>query len=220
MSLLIRMLGALVRRLVVTAGAVALTLTFFFVLPLIQAITQDEGKDLVVSTVDAAELPPPPPPVEEEPPPEEDEEEAPPELAEEAPPLDLSQLELALDPGGFSDSLLGGDFAVKLNTVTSGEAVESLFSMADLDQKPRVVHQPPGKPLSPKLRKRTPATVHVLFVVDRSGRVTSPKVQKSTDPAFDRIAVDTVKAWRFEPGKRQGEPVSFRMRVPVTYPKE
>ncbi|MDF1799341.1 MAG: energy transducer TonB [Planctomycetota bacterium] len=218
MGHLVKLVAGILRRFAIGVGAVGLTLVFFFVLPLIQAIGQQDDSDVVLTTVDAAELPPPPPPIEEQPPPEEQPEEAPPELAEETQPLDLSQLELALDPGGFSDSWLGGDFAVQLNTVTSGAAVESLFSMADLDQKPRVIHQPSPQ-LSAKLRRQTPATVHVLFLVDPSGRVTKPKVQKSTNPAFERAALDAVKQWRFEPGKRKGEAVSFRMRVPITFPQ-
>lgn len=219
MAALVSLLVGLVRRVVVSAGAVALTAVFFFVLPLIQAITDDAPERIAVVDFDTGEVPPPPPPPEEEPPPPDEPEEQKPELVEEAEPLDLSQLELALDPGGFSDAWLGGDFAVKLNTVTSGEAVDSLFSLADLDQKPRVVHQPSPN-LSAKLRRRTPATVYVLFIVDERGRVTSPKVQTSSDPAFEKVAVDAVKQWRFEPGKRQGEPVSFRMRVPITFPKD
>ena len=59
----------------------------------------------------------------------------------------------------------------------------------------------------------------MLFVVDQDGRVDSPRVQKSTNPEFDRAALKAVKQWKFEPGKRNGEPVRFRMRVPITFPK-
>jgi protein TonB len=69
------------------------------------------------------------------------------------------------------------------------------------------------------LRKRVPATVHVLFVVAPDGRVESPLVQKSTDAMFERSALAAVKQWRFEPGKKNGEAVRFRMRVPITFPE-
>lgn len=117
---------------------------------------------------------------------------------------------------------MGGDFAVKLNTLpggsSGGDSVDSLFSLADLDQKPRVVHQP-GPVLDASARKKAPGTVHVLFVVDQQGRVENPVVQKSTDPVFERPALAAVRQWRFEPGKRNGQPVRFRMRVPITFPK-
>jgi len=44
-------------------------------------------------------------------------------------------------------------------------------------------------------------------------------VQNSTDPIFEGPALAAIKQWKFEPGKRKGEPVRFRMRVPITFPK-
>jgi len=202
----------------VLLGALTLTLAFFLVLPVIQAITEQPETDTLVQSLDAANIPPPPAPPEKEPEPEPEDEPEPPELLEEAPPLDLAQLELALNPG-ISDGWLGGDFAVKLNTVVaSGEDVDALFSLADLDQVPRAVHRPPPA-FTAELRKKAPATVHVLFDVDQSGRVENPVVQQSTDPMFDKAALAAVKKWKFEPGKRNGQPVKFRMRAPITFPK-
>jgi len=209
-------------RLLVLAGAVVLTLVFFIVLPLMQTISRPPANDLALQSVDAAplETPPPAPPVEEEPEPEPEQDEAPPELAEEAPPMDISQLELALNPS-FGDGWSGaGDFAVKLNTVTakSGQDMASVFSMADLDQKPRVVYQV-GPTLTKALRRRTPAKVNIIFIVDEKGRVVEPRVKSSTDPMFDQAALAAVKRWKFEPGKRGGKAVRFRMLQPITFPE-
>lgn len=202
----------------VLLGAVTLTLVFFLVLPLMQTIASRPLSDMVVQEVDTANVPPPPPPPEEEPEEEPEPEEPPPELQEEAPPLDLAQLELALNPG-MGGGFMAGDFEVKLNTGPGGgDNLDELFSMADLDQKPRVVYQP-GPILTAKLRNKAPGTVYVLFIVDKDGRVVNPKVQKSTDPVFDTPALTAVKKWKFEPGKRKGQPVRFRMRVPITFPK-
>lgn len=208
----------IIHRVLGVVGALVLTLCFFLVLPLIQTLGQPPSPDLVLQSVDTANIPPPPPPPEEEP--EEDEpEEEPPELTEEAPPLDLSQLELALNPG-VQDGWLAGDFAVKLTTLSSdGEDLDALFSLSDLDQKPRVVFQP-GPAITPEMRKRTPAVVHIVFIVNKDGRVENPIVQKSTDSSFDRSALAAVKQWKFDPGRRKGEPVRFRMRVPLSFPKD
>jgi protein TonB len=218
-SSLVRFARACLHRLLVATGAFGLTLAFFLVLPLMETIGQTAEADLIVQSVDTADLPPPPPPIEEEPEQEEQPEEQPPELTEQAEPLDLSQLELALNPG-LGDGWLGGDFAVNLGTVAqaaSGE-VEELFSIADLDQKPRVLYQP-SPVLDAKVRKKAPGTVYVLFVVDQRGRVENPIVQQATDPVFEAPALAAVKQWKFEPGKRNGQPVRFRMRVPITFPQ-
>lgn len=201
----------------VSASAVTLTVSFFLVLPLMQAISKGPTTDTLLTDMNAAHVPPPPPPVEEEPEKEPEPEEKPPNLEEDAPPLDLNQLELALNPG-FNDSWLGGDFAVKLNGAGGGgDDVDALFSLADLDQKPRAIYQP-SPVLTPKVREKAPGTVYVVFVVDPQGKVEDPKVQRSDDPIFERPALAAVKKWKFEPGRRAGKPVRFRMRVPITFP--
>jgi protein TonB len=202
----------------VIGGAAGMTLLFFLVLPLMQTLAKPPSTDLIVRGLDTADLPPPPPPPEEEEPEEEDEPEDAPELTEDSQPLDLSQLELALNPG-FSDGLLAGDFTVNLKTVTSSNTdVDALFSLADLDQKPRVIYQP-GPRITNEVRKNAPGTVYVIFIVDQQGRVANPIVQKSTAAVFEKPALDAVKQWKFEPGKRSGTPVRFRMRVPITFPE-
>lgn len=217
----LKFLRTLARRLVVGTGAAGMTLGFFLVLPLMQAITRPPATDLVVQSLDTADIPPPPPPPEEEPEEEPEPEEQPPELAEEKPLLDLSQLELALGPS-VGEGWLGGDFTLELDTAGKGlgaGAVDELFAVADLDQKPRAVYQP-SPVINATMRKKAPGTVYVLFVVDAAGKVEDPVVQKSSDPVFERAALAAVKQWRFEPGKRKGQSVRFRMRVPITFPKE
>jgi protein TonB len=206
----------------VVLGAVILTLALFIVLPLMQTISKPPTEDLFLSEVDSANLEPPPPsPPEQEPEPEPEFEEEPPELMEEASPLDLSQLEMALNPDFSEGWMGGGDFAVKLNTIVSSSKdkdAEAIFSMADLDQKPRVVYQP-SPVLNSKLRRKAPGKVNIIFIVDERGRVVGPRVRSSTDPVFEQAALSAVKRWKFEPGKRGGKAVRFRMLVPITFPK-
>ncbi len=206
----------------VVLGAVVLTLAFFLVLPLMQTISKPPTEDLYLSEVDLANLePPPPPPAEEEPEPEPEAEEEPPELMEQAAPLDLSQLELALDPSFSEGWMGGGDFAVKLNTIVSNskdDDVDAIFSMADLDQKPRVIQQS-SPVMSRQVRRKAPGKVNIIFIVNERGRVEQPRVRSSTDPVFEKPAVSAVKRWIFEPGKRGGKPVRFRMLVPITFPR-
>jgi protein TonB len=157
----------------------------------------------------------------EEPEQEPETEEQPPELVEEATPLDLSQLELALNPDFSAGWMGGGDFTVQLNTAVSGSKdkdIKAIFSMADLDQKPQIVYQP-GPVLNKQLRKKAPGRVDIIFIVNESGRVEEPRIRNSTDPAFENPALAAVKRWKFEPGKKSGKAVRFRMLVPITFPK-
>ena len=212
-------LRSVARTVLLAFGAIGVTLMLFLVLPLMQTINKPPTGDLALQAVDTAQLdaPEPPPEPEQEKEPEQPEEQ-PPELSPESAPLDLSQLELALNPG-FGEGGMAGDFAVDLKTVTTKASnMDALFSLSDLDQKPRAVYQPSPK-ISKEMRRHTPGTVTIIFVVDKQGRVENATVQKSTDSIFDRAALSAIQRWKFEPGKRNGEAVRFRMRVPITFPE-
>jgi protein TonB len=180
-----------------------------------QAIGRGPSTDLLVLEVDTTELPPPPPPP-PEPEPEPKLEEPPPELVEQAQPLDLAQLELALSPsvgGGW----MSADFSLDLNHLGADQgAVQDLIDLADLDQKPRAIYQ--SQPaMNANVRAKAPGTVAVIFMVGTDGRVEQPRIQSSDDPVFERPALEAVETWRFEPGQKNGEPVRFRMRVEIKF---
>jgi len=140
-------------------------------------------------------------------------------------PLSLSDLSGMLDGAG------GGDFGTGGGGLSSGgriggtgtgvgldeDAMGEVASIGDLDQRPRIVFQ--SSPSYPQeLRKRNvEGSVQVVFLVDTAGKVVSPKVEKSTNPAFERPALEAVRQWKFEAGTRRGEKVSFKMRIPITF---
>ncbi|RLS50797.1 MAG: energy transducer TonB [Planctomycetota bacterium] len=228
MSRALSMIATGSRRTLATIGGLALGLGIFMLLPVLESITSTPAEELQVQDADTIAPPPPPPEIEqeeekpEEPPPEQE----PPKLADEAPPLDLSQLELALNPGTGGAGGFGGDFAVNLGAAIkqasdSAEEADGLFSVGDLDQKPRVIAQSsPVVPAALKKLQSDTVTVQVIFVVNQQGRVEEPKVRRSNNSAFDQVAINCVKSWKFEPGKRNGEPVRFRMMAPITFPKK
>lgn len=139
-------------------------------------------------------------------------------------PLSLADLEGVLSADG------GGAFATGGGGLSSGgriggtgtvgglsDEIGEVASLADLDQRPRPIFQAaPNYP--PELRKRNlEGSVQVVFLVDRDGKVIGPKVEQSTNPSFDRPAVEAVRQWKFEPGTRNGEKVAFKMRVPIVF---
>lgn len=200
-------------------GAVLFTLGIFLILPVMQTISNPGSDRLDVRNVDIAELEPPPPPPPEPEQQEEPEPEEPPKLQESPKKLDLSQLELALNPGMGQGAF--GDFAAnlgkQLDRASAGDDVDRVFSMAELDKRPRaLVKTPPRYPQELREQGRK-GTVHVLFKVGADGRVDEVKVKKSTDPAFEKPAVEAVRNWRFEPGTINGKKVPFTMMIPITF---
>jgi TonB family protein len=140
-------------------------------------------------------------------------------------PLSLAELEgdLTADGGAGAFSTGGGGLSSGGRIGGTGTAHDladdlgDIATLADLDQRPRPIFQSaPSYPV--ELRKRNlEGSVQVVFLVDRDGKVIGPKVEKSTNPSFDRPAIEAVRQWKFEPGTRNGEKVAFKMRVPITF---
>jgi protein TonB len=177
-----------------------------------------------------------------EPPPEEmkEQEEQPPDAAQsptateqvsagdEAPALDaasLSALEAALSGGGSGGGDFGGGASLasggriggKGGPSADGEEFSGAFSMSEIDQRPRALMQvAAGYPSEMRARKAE-GLVTVIFVVDETGRVVNPRVEKSTHPEFEKPALEAVRQWKFEPAIKGGKRVSCRMRVPFRF---
>lgn len=211
------MFRRLAHRALVLGGGLAFTVLLFFVLPLMQAIGKKPMDRRPGPAQDLGYIPPPPPPPEEEIE-DEPEEEEPPKLEEDVRPLDLSQLELALNAGS-GGSWVSGNFGIKLDTQFAGGAEDATFSITDLDQRPRAVYQA-NPVITAQLRRRAPGTVSLICIVDENGRVQNPKVRKSSDPIFERAALNAFKKWKYEPGRRNGKPVRFRISQKITFPAQ
>jgi periplasmic protein TonB len=94
-----------------------------------------------------------------------------------------------------------------------GDVIPSTY----LDNTPRTRFQ--ASPAYPFGAKQSGITgeVHVEFVVDERGRVSDPRVVYSSNRIFDEPTLRAVAKWQFEPGRRDGKAVKFRMTVPVMF---
>lgn len=92
-----------------------------------------------------------------------------------------------------------------------------VFGGGALDRPPRTRFQ--ASPLYPPSARREGRTgaVTVEFLVDESGLVVDPRIATSSDPEFEEAALRAVAQWRFEPGRRHGRVVRFRMSVPIHF---
>jgi protein TonB len=124
----------------------------------------------------------------------------------------------------------GGDFAEALSFSSGGrigglgkagagmgDQLDNAFSLAEIDQKPRPIFQTaPVYPAELRARKLE-GVVSVVFIVDPAGRVANPRVEKSTNAAFEKPAVEAIKQWKFEPAVKGGQRVHCKMRVPIRF---
>lgn len=90
-------------------------------------------------------------------------------------------------------------------------------SFVGLDNPPRTRTQiAPVYPYEARVSGK-PGEVMVEFVVDETGRVLDPHVLHSSDALFEAPTLRAISKWRFEPGRRGGQIVRFRMAVPVAF---
>jgi protein TonB len=101
--------------------------------------------------------------------------------------------------------------------IREGRADVTVFSSDLLDNTPRTKSQ--VAPSYPAAERSAGLTGEVLveFVVDESGRVQHAHVVRSSAAAFESSTLRAVERWRFEPGKKNGRAVRFRMVVPVSF---
>ncbi len=197
-------------------SALGLALFIFLALPITQLLSE-RGSASTSVTLDPAAIPPPPAPP-PEPPPEEEEvaEEDKPELEQEMQPLDLSQLDVALNPG-VGDALNIGDAILGFGVTPDTIAQMDIFELKDLDNDPqRVVAVAPVYPFQFK-RDGISGWVKLIIVIDERGRVINAKVESSSHREFERPGQEAVMQWRFEPGTRNGKPVKVRRLQPISF---
>ena len=95
--------------------------------------------------------------------------------------------------------------------------IDSIISREWLDQPPHTRFQPtPAYPFAAKQAGIT-GDVVVEFIVDAQGRVLDPRVVSSTNRIFEEPTLRAVSRWVFEPGRRDGKIVRFRMSAPVVF---
>lgn len=92
-----------------------------------------------------------------------------------------------------------------------------LVSLDLLDNPPRTRLQvAPQYPYAAK-QSGLGGEVVVAFEVDERGVVHNPTVVSATAREFEEPTLRAVGKWRFQPGKKDGRPVRFRMVVPVVF---
>lgn len=121
------------------------------------------------------------------------------------PPFDPANVEMRVAPTALTGQ---GEIGARLGGVVPSGL---------LDNPPRTRYQ--SSPLYPMEAKKDGrgGEVVVEFTVDESGRVIDPRVVSSTDRVFEESSLRAVARWQFEPGRREGKIVRFRMNVPLVF---
>jgi TonB family protein len=111
---------------------------------------------------------------------------------------------------GFGGGMIGGTGG------GGGIGGNDMLSGGQLDSKPQPTNRVSPR-LPPEVRKRLKGKIDVLVIVGKDGNVSKAEVLESPDPAANQPCLEAARQWRFQPGSRDGKPVSFKLKLPFRF---
>ena len=97
----------------------------------------------------------------------------------------------------------------------SGEKVFSCLEKGVTPPKP--IYQPDPEYTEAARKSKYQAVVVLSCVVTREGKVSDIAIERPAGLGLDERAVDSVRTWKFEPGKKNGEGVPVKIQVEVEF---
>jgi TonB family protein len=82
---------------------------------------------------------------------------------------------------------------------------------------PRVVYQPDPEYSEEARKARYQGTVVLWVIVGADGRVHNPYVAQTLGMGLDEKALESVRTWKFEPARMNGQPVPVQVKVEVNF---
>jgi len=121
------------------------------------------------------------------------------------------------DPGGSDRGVIGG-IGVGEGSAEGGDGLpgDPLFVTGEMVRPVLLVKV---EPVYPEVARRAGLSgkVTVSAVIGLEGGVESAEVLASTNPLFDRAALDAVRKWRYRPATMSGRPVRVYFTVVVDF---
>ncbi len=108
-----------------------------------------------------------------------------------------------------------GEAAAEVDIFVSESDSETLYSSADPDVAPPSLTLPQMRSATPEDAESAQQSV-LHIVVDENDRVETVTLNSPSNLYRDRMLVSAAKAWRFTPAVRDGRPVKYRLRLPIT----
>jgi len=82
---------------------------------------------------------------------------------------------------------------------------------------PRILYQPDPEYSEEARKAKYQGTVVLWVVVGADGRTKDIRVQRSLGLGLDEKAIEAVKTWKFEPARKDGQPVAVQINVEVNF---
>lgn len=108
--------------------------------------------------------------------------------------------------------------ATQSSRASNDEATEPIYNISDEEITPPVLTYGPDPTYTDDARRANiQGTVVLDCIITSLGKTRDISVYESLDPGLDQQAIEAVRGWKFDPAIKDGQPVSVKLRVTVTF---
>lgn len=119
--------------------------------------------------------------------------------------------------GGKAGGGVGGDGGPGRGPGSNGGCCGGIYSPGDGVSIPRAIYSPEPEFSEEARRSKYQGEVTLLATITADGRTHDLRVVRSLGMGLDEKALEAVRTWRFEPGKKDGRPVAVQMNIIVNF---
>jgi protein TonB len=123
----------------------------------------------------------------------------------------------ALGACGSAGAVFGQKSGTSDEARPSADVEEPVYEPGEGITPPRVVHQVNPKYDARAKGFRLSGAVLIGLIVSSRGLPSRVHVVRSLDKDVDESALEAVREWRFEPGKKNGSPVAVRVTIEIRF---
>ena len=187
---------------------ILITGALFLIIPLTQLSSQYTSPSAPEDSQPIFMTPPPDPPEPPKPPEPDDQKDEPPEMDQKPEKLTIEQIRGLMDPHhGTGPNKVYTDF-----NPSDFPTELPIFNSDELDVAPRsILTAAPVYPPELK-RERVEGTVEVIYIVTPKGNVTNIRITNATHREFAEAVRACLRRWSFEPGRKDNQDVTTRVR--------
>lgn len=99
----------------------------------------------------------------------------------------------------------------------SAQQDETIYRPGNGVSAPRLIRDVKPQYTADAMRRKVNGGVLLRCVVDRDGVPTRLEIINALDDELDRASMETLKQWRFEPGRKNGEAVLVQIDVTMAF---
>lgn len=113
--------------------------------------------------------------------------------------------------------MVGVVFALGLVSPIAAQQDDTIYKAGNGVSAPRLIRDVKPQYSAGAMRRRVNGSLLLRCVVDRDGMPTRLEIIEPLDEELDRLSLEALKQWRFEPGQKDGQAVLVQIDVAMAF---